>query len=106
MTKMSTMPKAAKAGRIPWLGSPEDWPALKAFEAWMDIGSEAWTFWTDRLHADVNTEHALLHCTNPVDAQVALMRHMHKVMEDYHREAGRMVQLLHTVPGAVAVMDE
>ncbi|ETW12804.1 hypothetical protein ATO8_09683 [Roseivivax marinus] len=108
MNEMSVTPKteAGTAAKMPWAMSPEDWPGLRAAEAWMQIGSEAWTFWADRIRADVQTERELVHCTNPIDAQVVLMRHVHKMMEDYHREAGRLVEMLHTVPGAAAVLDE
>ncbi|WP_157937630.1 phasin family protein [Oceaniglobus roseus] len=92
--------------RRPWPVTPEAWPLAGAAEAWMDIGSEAWTFWAHRLRKDVETQHALLHSRTPFDAQVILAKHFHNAMEDYHREAGRLVQLLHVVPGAAVLIEE
>lgn len=88
-----------------WMASISAAPPVTVLEAWMDVCSEAQTFLAGRVRSGVATQHALLRCTNPVDAQVIGLRHLHGMMEDYHREAGRLVSLLHRVPGAASVLD-
>ncbi len=85
--------------------APETWPAAAAARIWMEIGTEACDFLVERVQSDLETQQALLHCTSPSEAQVVLLRHGHKAIEDYHREAGRMMQLLHRVPGATALLE-
>ena len=85
--------------------APEVPPGIRAMQAWVEIGTELWGFLADRLLTDVETQRALMRCTNPIDAQVALLRHGHRALEDYHREAGRLVQMLHRVPGSAEVLD-
>ncbi len=106
MTDMSRAPGAAAPFPNLWANAPDDWPGVVAAEAWMDIGSEWWSFAAERFRANVETRHRLMHCTNPIDVQVVWMRHGQRLMEDYRREAGRLAQLAQRVPGAEAVLEE
>ncbi|WP_157577869.1 hypothetical protein [Roseivivax halodurans] len=99
-------PQAAQDPVKWWSRSISAAPPMTLLETWMDVFSEVQSFLAERIRADVATQHALLHCTNPVDAQVIGLRHLHKLAEDYHRGAGRVTSLLHAVPGAASVLDE
>lgn len=104
---MARRPNSASAVEpaIPWIVAPEAWPGTQAVELWMDIGTEAWGFVAERVRADVEMQHALLRCSCPMQAQVVLMRHGHRAIEDYHREAGRMMDLLHRSPALTALAE-
>lgn len=74
------------------------WFGLDLLETWLDINSEIATFTANRLHEDVSQLHELWHCRSPLEFQAIQMRFLQKAVEDYHEEAGRLVEMGRSVP--------
>lgn len=77
--------------RLQW--DPEGWPGVNLVDAWLDIGSEIYDFYAERLRADVKAQHLFLHCRSPAEAQRIQMEFMQKAINDYRDEAGKLIEM-------------
>ena len=77
--------------RIQW--NPDGWPGLNMVEAWLDIGSELYDFYAERVREEVRTQHRFLHCRTPAEAQRIQMEFMQKAINDYRDEAGKLIEM-------------
>lgn len=89
---------AAPAAKVDSQNVLAGWAGMDLLETWMDISSEIATFTANRLHEDVSQLHEIWHCRSPLEFQKIQMRFIQKAVEDYHEEAGRLVEMGRSVP--------
>ncbi|MCA0922230.1 phasin family protein [Pseudooceanicola nanhaiensis] len=69
------------------------WPAAQFFETLMEFGSELSTFTAARMKEDVDFTHTMLHCRTPAELYQAQLEFYKKAVNDYHDEAGKLVEI-------------
>jgi hypothetical protein len=73
-------------GSLSWLGT-----------AWVEtmngLGAEWLRFVSERVRADVETQHALLNARDLAEVQHIQAQFLQKAMDDYHDETGRIVEI-------------
>lgn len=80
-----------KAQAMP--GLPAAWFSMDAVEKLGDIGAEFMGFLAARIQEDVKTQHALLHCKDPVELRKVQEEFLQTAVDQYSAQAGRMTEL-------------
>lgn len=73
--------------------SPATWMGTAWLESFADLGSEISSFVADRIKADVQTQHALLHCKTLPEVQHVQAEFLQKAFDQYQAETGKLVDL-------------
>ncbi len=57
------------------------------------MGAEVASFVAERLKEDVKTQHQILHCKNVADLQNIQAEFIHKAMDQYQAETGKLIKM-------------
>ncbi|MHA6345886.1 hypothetical protein [Roseivivax sp. CAU 1761] len=82
--------------------APDDYPYFQFVERWNGLLSECCSFAADRVRANVEAQTRILHCTNPGDVQVELLRYAHRMVSEYQEEAARISRVFETTSAFTA----
>ncbi len=75
----------------------------RALQIWMEMGSEAVRFLSDRLQQDIRTQQAMLRCTSLAEMQKLQAEFLRSAGDQYAAEARRMLELMQgTAAGQIA----
>lgn len=81
---------------------PMSWMGTAWLETMADMNSEVISFLADRIKEDVQTQHKLLHCTRPEDAQKAQLEFLEKAYVQYTVETGKLLKMsMDLLPGGL-----
>ncbi|MBR9890532.1 phasin family protein [bacterium] len=78
--------------RIRW--SLEPFAATDMVDAWLDLGSEMQSFYADRIRADVETQHKILHSRSPAELARIQAAFFRRAVSDYRAHMGRVTEIL------------
>ncbi|WP_261395335.1 phasin family protein [Salipiger bermudensis] len=81
--------------RIRW--SLEPFAATGVFDAWLDLGSEMQSFYADRIRAEVETQHEILHSRSPAELARIQAAFFRRAVSDYRAHLGRMTEMLEQI---------
>ncbi|WP_264210723.1 hypothetical protein [Leisingera thetidis] len=73
-------------------------PVAQAMQVCAEVWGEACKFTMARLDEYVKTQHCILGCISLDEIQLVQWRHVQKMMDDYHEEAGRMARYWQGLP--------
>ncbi|MCV2869956.1 phasin family protein [Defluviimonas sp. WL0002] len=94
---MTSKPKTPGAKGAAGLGAfptiPGAWFSNEAVERWGDIGAEFMEFLSARIHEDVKTQQAILHCKDPAELRKIQEDFLQTAVDQYAAQAGRMTEL-------------
>lgn len=76
----------AGLGSLAWMG-----PAW--IEAMSNIGTEALSFFADRVREDVKTQHELLHCKTVQEVKDVQAKFMERAYTQYTAETGKIIEI-------------
>ncbi len=65
-------------------------PVTAMIEAWADMTAEYFTFLAERIRQDVRSQHALLHCKDPLEYQHLQAEFMQTALNEYHDAFARL----------------
>lgn len=73
-------------------------PVAQAMQVCAEVWGEACSFTMARLDENFKTQHCILGCISLDEIQMVQWRHVQKMMDDYHEEAGRMARYWQGLP--------
>ncbi len=65
-----------------------------AQKAWLEMGAETMRFFASRMQQDLETQKAMLACTNLTDIQKIQSDFYSQAMEEYRAQAARMMEIM------------
>lgn len=72
-----------------------------AMKTWIDMGTEAMRFASNRIQQDIETQKAMLACRTLADIQKVQADFYNNALEEYRAQAARMMEVLtNAAPGA------